>query len=67
MLHPLELEIRHFSPLEFYRLQSFTDQDFYKASEVIPDSQLYKTAGNSINVIVLEALFKNLLLGGGNY
>ena len=32
----------------------------------ISDSQLYKQAGNSIVVNVLEAIFKNLFLGVGN-
>ena len=42
---------------------SFTDEDFYKAKNVgISNSQLYKQAGNSIVVKVLEGIFKELFL-----
>jgi DNA (cytosine-5)-methyltransferase 1 len=54
--------IRKLTPLECWRLQAFSDEDFKKAKEVgISDSQLYKQAGNSITVTVLEAIFKKLL------
>lgn len=39
----------------------FTDEDYEKAKEVNSDSQLYKQAGNSIVVNVLEAIFKEML------
>lgn len=39
----------------------FTDEDFDKAKEVNSDSQLYKQAGNSIVVQVLESIFKEML------
>ena len=39
----------------------FTDEDFDKASKVVSDTQLYKQAGNSIVVDVLEAIFKEML------
>ena len=39
----------------------FTDEDFYKAEEVNSNTQLYKQAGNSIVVDVLEAIFKQML------
>ena len=39
----------------------FTDEDFQKCVDVgISNSQLYKQAGNSIVVDVLEYMFKNL-------
>lgn len=38
----------------------FDDQDFYKASQVATKQQLYKVAGNSIVVNVLESIFKEL-------
>jgi DNA (cytosine-5)-methyltransferase 1 len=39
----------------------FGDEDFDKAQAVpTSDTQLYKQAGNSIVVNVLEAVFKNL-------
>ena len=54
--------VRKLTPLECWRLMGFTDQDFYKAQEVCSNSQLYKQAGNSIVVNVLEGIFKNLFL-----
>lgn len=39
----------------------FDDIDFYKAKEAgISDTQLYRQAGNSIVVNVLQNIFKNL-------
>lgn len=40
----------------------FEDSDFEKAARVNSNSQLYKQAGNSIVVPVLEGIFENLLL-----
>ena len=56
------LRIRKLTPKECYRLMGFSDDDFEK-SESVPTSntQLYKQAGNSIVVNVLEAIFKQLL------
>ncbi|MGX9721849.1 DNA (cytosine-5-)-methyltransferase [Bacillus pumilus] len=54
--------IRKLTPLECWRLQAFDDEDFEKAVVAgISNSQLYKQAGNSITVTVLEELFKELL------
>lgn len=39
----------------------FDDEDFEKAQKVNSDSQLYRQAGNSIVVDVLEAIFKEML------
>lgn len=53
--------VRKLSPLEYWRLMRFDDEDFYRAKSVgISDTQLYKQAGNSIVVTVLESIFKNL-------
>ena len=53
--------IRKLTPLECWRLMGFDDEDFYKAQAVpTSNSQLYKQAGNSIVVNVLEAIFRNL-------
>ena len=52
--------IRKLTPLECWRLMGFTDEDFRKAKEVNSNSQLYKQAGNSIVVNVLEAIFKQM-------
>ena len=54
--------IRKLTPKECWRLMSFDDEDFDKAkASGVSDSQLYKQAGNSIVVNVLEAILKNLL------
>lgn len=55
------LRIRKLTPLECYRLMGFDDDDFYKAEKVNSNTQLYKQAGNSIVVDVLEYLFKEIL------
>ena len=55
-------QIRKLTPLESWRLMGFDDSDFYKAKEVSSDTQLYKQAGNSIVVNVLEAIMGNLLV-----
>lgn len=58
------LRIRKLTPLECWRLMGFDDNDFYKAQSVgISNTQLYKQAGNSIVVNVLERIFNNLLKG----
>ena len=42
----------------------FDDEDFYKARDAgISNTQLYKQAGNSIVVNVLEKIFINLFKG----
>ena len=57
------MKIRKLTPLECWRLMGFDDDDFEKA-KLVPtsDTQLYRQAGNSIVVNVLEAIFKNLLI-----
>lgn len=52
-----QLRIRKLLPLECWRLMGFTDDDFTKAESVVSNTQLYKQAGNSIVVPVLEAIF----------
>lgn len=56
-----KLKIRKLTPKECWRLMGFDDEDFEKASKVNSNSQLYKQAGNSIVVNVLEAIFKELI------
>lgn len=56
--------IRKLTPRECYRLMGFSDDDYEKASKEISNTQLYKTAGNSIVVDVLMAIFKELFSGG---
>lgn len=54
-----EFKIRKLTPLECWRLMGFDDDDFYKAQNAgISNSQLYKQAGNSIVVNVLQAIFR---------
>lgn len=53
--------IRKLTPKEVWRLMGFDDSDFEKAEKVNSNSQLYKQAGNSIVVNVLEGILKNLL------
>lgn len=53
--------VRKLTPKECWRLMDFTDNDFDKAAKVCSNSQLYKQAGNSIVVQVLEGILKNLI------
>jgi DNA (cytosine-5)-methyltransferase 1 len=53
--------IRKLTPKECWRLMGFDDSDFEKAEKVNSNSQLYKQAGNSIIVNVLEGILRNLL------
>ena len=64
------LRIRKLTPKECWRLMGFNDEDFEKAKTALNEkfykgkdkssSQLYKQAGNSICVPVLEKIFKQL-------
>lgn len=53
--------IRKLTPKECFRLMGFDDEDYEKASKVCSESQLYKQAGNSIVVNVLEQILLNVL------
>lgn len=57
----VDAKIRKLTPCECWKLMGFTEEDFLKAKEVNSDTQLYKQAGNSIVVQVLEAIFKQML------
>lgn len=52
--------IRKLTPKECWRLMGCSDEDFEKAKLFNSDSQLYKQAGNSIVVNVLEGIFANM-------
>ena len=54
------LRIRKLTPKECWRLMGFDDEDFEKVEHEISKTQLYKQAGNSIVVNVLEAIFEEL-------
>lgn len=56
-----KLRIRKLTPKECWRLMGFDDSDFEKAEQVNSNTQLYKQAGNSIVVNVLERILENLL------
>ena len=53
--------VRKLTPRECFRLMGFSDGDFDKAQAICSDTQLYKQAGNSIVVQVLEGILKNLI------
>ncbi len=57
-----EIRIRKLTPKECWRLMSFSDEDFQKAANINSNTQLYKQAGNSIVVDVLEKILEKLLL-----
>lgn len=52
--------IRKLTPKECWRLMGFDDEDFEKAAQVNSNAQLYKQAGNSIVVAVLQSILANL-------
>ena len=54
--------VRKLTPREYWRLMGFDDSDFDKANEISSDTQLYKQAGNSIVVNVLQGIMGNLLV-----
>ncbi|MGQ7329616.1 DNA cytosine methyltransferase [Streptococcus suis] len=54
------IRIRKLTPRECWRLQGFPDWAFDKAQAVNSNSQLYKQAGNSVTVNVVEAIAKRL-------
>lgn len=58
-----DYKVRKLTPLECWRLMGFNDEDFEKVAGVpTSNTQLYKQAGNSIVVNVLEKIFKNLFM-----
>lgn len=54
--------VRRLTPNETWRLMGCKDKDFLKAAQVVSKTSLYKQAGNSIVVQVLEAIFKNMFI-----
>ena len=56
-----DFRIRKLTPKECWRLQGFPDWAFEKAEKVNSNSQLYKQAGNSVTVNVIEAIARRLV------
>ena len=55
-------KIRKLTPLECFRLMGFEDDDYHKLKDnKISDSQIYKMAGNSVVVNVIEEILKELI------
>lgn len=49
--------VRRLMPIECWRLQGFTDEQFYKAAATgLKDGKLYKLAGNAVTVPVISAI-----------
>ena len=63
---PCGVRIRKLTPKECFRLMGFDDESFQNCEAVNSDTQLYKQAGNSIVVDVLEELFCMMLDEDGN-
>ena len=56
-----DIRIRKLVPVETWRLQGFTDEQFYKAKESgVSNSQLYKQSGKSVTVHVVDEIVKQL-------
>jgi DNA (cytosine-5)-methyltransferase 1 len=54
-------KIRKLTPLECMRLMNVSDEDVQKMKDAgISDTQLYKMAGNSIVINVLEGIFTQM-------
>lgn len=54
-------KLRYLTPKECFRLMGFEDADFEKAKAVNSETQLYKQAGNSIVVSVVQHITKSLI------
>ena len=53
--------IRKLMPIECWRLQGFTDEQFYKAKATgLSDGHLYKMAGNAVSVPVISAIGRKI-------
>ncbi len=57
-----EYLVRRLTPHETWRLMGVSDEDYKKVSSIMSNTSLYKQAGNSIVVSVLEHIFTNLFI-----
>ena len=57
-----DFRVRKLTPLEYWRLIGFSDEDYYKAKDIggLSESKLYERAGRGIAIPMLEEIFKNL-------
>lgn len=56
----MSVRIRKLTPLECFRLMGFSDEDFSKVESINSNTQLYKQAGNSIVVDVIEEIYEQI-------
>ena len=60
--------IRRLMPIECWRLQGFTDEQFHRAEATgLKDSHLYKMAGNAVSVPVITAIGRRLKILADEY
>ncbi|MGX7745667.1 DNA cytosine methyltransferase [Rhodopseudomonas parapalustris] len=52
---------RYLTELECWRLQGYSDDDFFAAAKVNSRRTLYRQAGNSIPVTIFESIFKQII------
>lgn len=57
-----DYKVRRLTPYEAWKLMGVSDEDFSKVSKIMSNTSLYKQAGNSIVVQVLEYIFINLFI-----
>lgn len=55
--------VRKITPREYWRLMGYNDDQINRVDNVMSNSQMYRLAGNSIVVDVLEEIFRNLFKG----
>lgn len=63
VIHIGDDKYRFLTDLECWRLQGYSDEDYYNAAKVNNKRALYKQAGNSIPIPILESIFKQILGG----
>jgi DNA (cytosine-5)-methyltransferase 1 len=60
-----DLIVRKLTPCECLKLMGFTEEDYSKIKLAgVSDTQIFKQAGNSICVPVIEGILKELLQNG---
>ena len=53
--------VRKLTTLECWRLQGFSDEDYYKADRLLSKTKMYERAGRGICVPMLEDIFKSYI------